>query len=364
MKKSNAKKHKGFIFIAVAVLLISAITAGIVFYPKDNEEDDIIWREYEVQQGDIVASFDGAGKVEFEEIPHSFASDLKIEKIFVEVGQEVKKGDKLVQYSKTEIEEKISELKQSLETAEIALDNAENALETSKLQKKSSDNQNLSDEKIKNKLDEMDIAAQNNAVKSAKAELNKIKAELKEAQNLLNTPDLTATAEGVVIKINYSEGDEVSAKQPVVSIGASDKKLVTVKVSQDDIGSVEVNQEVEMRFPSDPDQAILGKVCKKSSVPAEGSDDVNYLVTIAFDENQDELMQGMTCSVKFVLKKVENVLILANKAISLKDGKQFVTVKLADGTHEQREIETGFSDGRISEIKNGLANGDIVVVAG
>lgn len=54
MKKSNAKKHKGFIFIAVAVLLISAITAGIVFYPKDNEEDDVIWREYEVQQGDIV----------------------------------------------------------------------------------------------------------------------------------------------------------------------------------------------------------------------------------------------------------------------------------------------------------------------
>ena len=85
---------------------------------------------------------------------------------------------------------------------------------------------------------------------------------------------------------------------------------------------------------------------------------------IAFDEPQEELLQGMTCSVKFIQKRVENVLTLANKAITLTDGKQTVIVQMADGSHEEREIKTGFSDGRTSEVTSGLSAGEIVVVAG
>jgi len=37
---------------------------------------------------------------------------------------------------------------------------------------------------------------------------------------------------------------------------------------------------------------------------------------------------------------------------------------MADGSHEEREIKTGFSDGRTSEVTSGLSAGEIVVVAG
>ena len=75
-------------------------------------------------------------------------------------------------------------------------------------------------------------------------------------------------------------------------------------------------------------------------------------------------LEGMTCSVKFIQKRVENVLTLANKAITLTDGKQTVIVQMADGSHEEREIKTGFSYGRTSEVTSGLSAGEIVVVAG
>ena len=104
-------------------------------------------------------------------------------------------------------------------------------------------------------------------------------------------------------------------------------------------------------------------MCIRDS-PKDGGDGVSYEVIISLDEDDPELLEGMTCNVKFILKKVENVLTLANKAITLREGKQYVTVKLPDGSHEEREIKTGFSDGRISEVTDGLSDGDIVVVAG
>ncbi|MGL4336089.1 MAG: HlyD family efflux transporter periplasmic adaptor subunit, partial [Turicibacter sp.] len=59
-----------------------------------------------------------------------------------------------------------------------------------------------------------------------------------------------------------------------------------------------------------------------------------------------------------------DVLMLSNKAITLKDGKQVVNVKNEDGTVTETEITTGFSDGKNSEIISGLSEGDTVVVGG
>ena len=111
-------------------------------------------------------------------------------------------------------------------------------------------------------------------------------------------------------------------------------------------------------------RSISGRVIEKNLVPTQGTEGVTYTVKIAFDEPQEELLQGMTCSVRFIQKRVENVLTLANKAITLTDGKQTVTVQMPDGSHEEREIKTGFSDGRTSEVISGLSAGEIVVVAG
>lgn len=481
MKRIKFQKHKKIIVAATCGVLILGIAAGILLRPKSETNEDVIWREYPVERKDIVASLDGSGKLEFTKVEHSFSVDLKIKEIFVEVGQEVKKGDKLVEYSKEDIEAKIAECEAALETAERSLQDlknsqqaeklqndlsnaqsqqqAQNAYESSKracentiqeleqkakqLQEKIdslkleleeaskanetnpqteqesteteqepaetisvSDNQiadltaqisaaqseleavkqqletqrstlaNLTadyekqcnhsqqNQGIQNQIDSLNNASKENAVKNAQAEVDKAKKSLSDAQSLLDTPVLTAKTDGIVTAINHLPGEEVPAGRAIVVIGDSQKKQVTILVSQEDIASVAVGQPVELRFSSAPENAVDGKVIKKSLLPADGGDGVSYEVIISLDQDDLELLEGMTCSVKFILKKVEKVLTLANKAITLRDGKQYVTVKLPDGSHEEREIETGFSDGRISEVTGGLSDGDIVVVAG
>ena len=431
MKRIEFPKHKKIIAAATCSVLILGIAAGVFFRPKSKTDEDVIWREYAVERSDIVASLAGGGKLEFTKVDHSFSVDLKIKEIFVEVGQEVKKGDKLVEYSKEDIEAKIAECKAVLETAKRSLQDIQNSQQAEKLQNDLANaqsrqqaqnayesarrecentiqeleqkikelqesnaeqseveavkqqletqrstlanltadyekqcNQSQQNQGIQNQIDSLNNASKANAVKNAQAEVDKAKKSLSEAQSLLDTPVLVAESDGIVTAINYMPGEEVPADKAIVVIGDSQQKQVTISVSQEDIASVEIGQLVELRFSSAPESAVDGKVIKKSLLPKDGGDGVSYEVTIALDEDDPELLEGMTCSVKFILKKVENVLTLANKAITLRDGKQFVTVKLPDGSHEEREIKTGFSDGRISEVTDGLSDGDIVVVAG
>ena len=457
MKRIRFQKYKKIIAAAACGILILGVAAGILLHPKSEANEDVIWREYPATRSDIVASLDGGGKLEFTKVEHSFSVDLKIKEIFVEVGQAVKKGDKLVEYSKEDVEAKIAECKTALETAERSLQDiknsqqaekltndlanaqsrqqAQNAYESSKresentiqeleqkvkqLQKKIDSlkseleknasaedgqiaevnaqisaaqaelesvkqqletqrstladltadyetqcNQSQQNQGIQDQIDSLNNAGKESAVKNAQAEVDKARKNLSEAQSLLDTPILTAETDGIVTAINHLPGEEVPAGRAIVVIGNSQKKHVTISVSQEDIASVEIGQSVELRFSSAPEDAVDGKVIKKSLLPKDGGDGASYEVIISLDKEDPQLLEGMTCSVKFILKKVENVLTLANKAILLRDGKQYVTVKLPDGSHEEREIKTGFSDGRISEVTDGLSDGDIVVVAG
>ena len=268
-------------------------------------------------------------------------------------------------------ENQIVDLNTQISAAQSELEAAQQQLETqrSTLAKLTADyetqcNQSQQNQGIQNQINSLINAGKENAVKNAQAEVDKAKKSLLEAQLLLDTPILMAEEDGIVTTINNLPGEEVPANKAIVVIGNSQKKQVTILVSQEDIASVEVGQSVELRFSASPENAVDGKVIKKSLLPTEDGDGASYEVIISLDEDDPELLEGMTCSVKFILKKVEKVLTLANKAITLRDGKQYVTVKLVDGSHEEREIKTGFSDGRITEITDGLSDGDIAVVAG
>lgn len=268
-------------------------------------------------------------------------------------------------------EEKLTSLKEQLQQAETDLEGAKTELETHKTALESLEsnynnqtNQNKEKHLTKEQINALDNASLDNAIINAQADLEKIQIDLDKANEILTTLELKAKADGIVTELKYDEGDDVPAQKSVVTIGSSGEKRIVTQVSQEDIGSVEIGQEVEMQFMSAPDNTLKGRVLKKRLVPSEGGDGITYKVTIEFEEEQPELLQGMTCSIKFILKRVEHVLTLSNKAIELKNGKQIVTVLLPDGTHEEREIKTGFSDGRVSEITSGLSDGEVVVKAG
>ena len=151
--------------------------------------------------------------------------------------------------------------------------------------------------------------------------------------------------------MNYSKGATTSLDTPVITIGESDKVLAEINVSQNDITKIEEGQAVYISVSAFQDEKLKGKVKYINLKPNSQGNSITYSVTVEGDKNNLNILHGMTVSTQFIVKEVKDVLMLSNKAITLKDGKQIVNLRQEDGTLKEVEITTGFSDGKNSENK-------------
>ena len=92
------------------------------------------------------------------------------------------------------------------------------------------------------------------------------------------------------------------------------------------------------------------------------NDNGDYLVTITVDKTDQMVLPGMKAFATIILKEKQDVLTISNKAILLEDGVQYVNIKNENGELVKTKITTGFSDGRISEVLDGLSENDVAIV--
>ena len=181
---------------------------------------------------------------------------------------------------------------------------------------------------------------------------------------LKESPILYANTDGIVSAINAKVGDKISAGVSIVDIGESAKVTAELTISQNDIVNIEVGQEVTLEISTYQDEKFKGKVTYLNLKPNSQGNSTTYSATVELEPTDYKLLEGMTVSAQFIIKEVKDVIMLSNKAIVLKDGKQFVKLKNEDGSTTEVEIQTGFSDGKNTEITGGLNEGDTVVIGG
>lgn len=75
------------------------------------------------------------------------------------------------------------------------------------------------------------------------------------------------------------------------------------------------------------------------------------------------LKPGMTASATVVFAQKENVLAVPNRAIRIQGQSRVVDV-LVDGRTEARTVKVGLSSDQVTEITEGLAEGEQVVIPG
>lgn len=325
--------------IITLILGVCVIGGAILLVMKHHQDKEVIKerREHVVVVDDITVGIDGGGTAKLDETKHNFKISGTVEEIYVKKGQKIKKGNKIAKLSDNQINSQIDELQ---------IDQKSKYEIVNQLKKQK-----------KNTPDDISLDSQ---IKTAQSELDKVNKKIKDLKSDLDKIYIYAKVDGIVIDIGYELGAEATPSKSVAVIGTGENIYLDILIPQTDIPSIKENQEVRVTFETYPDTEIKGNVEEKSYVSSSEGEDVDYKVRAKIDTKDLEVYPGMTAEVKFIIKSKEDVVQVPNKVIKIKDNKQIVKIK-ENNKIKEVEVKTGFSDGNVTEILEGLKEGQTVV---
>lgn len=196
------------------------------------------------------------------------------------------------------------------------------------------------------------------------AAIDQAEADLAVAQSALGMVDLTTPIAGTVASVAIAAGDavEASSTTAVITVLGEDGYTVSTTVSLSQVDLVEVGQTAQVRASS-TDEELTGTVTGIGLLNASTtSSDPSYTVDIALDPSDAALFDGSSAQVSIAVAASDATLTVPSSAVHLDGGTATVQV-LRDGTVEEVEVERGAVGPERTEIADGLAEGDEVVLA-
>lgn len=194
----------------------------------------------------------------------------------------------------------------------------------------------------------------------------KIGDEVNEDQKLVqyNSDKLKLSSiDGVITQVNIRKGQVVDSTKPSIVVMDATKLIVKADVKQRDISNVQVGQEVNISGDALPkERKIVGKVEEISQVAKTVATQALIEVKVRIDGQVPEALKaGMSVSCDIKLSRKENALVITYDAIKEVGGDKFVFV-VKGGKLEERKVILGASYGITVEVKEGLSEGENVVL--
>jgi len=305
-----------------------------------------------------------------------------IQKLFVDFNSKVKAGDVVAQIDPVLFKATVTQAEGDLASAQAALELAKiNALRTQALVAK----QNSSQQDLDQAMANLHQAEANLKIKQGA--LDKAKADLDHCT-------ITSPVDGEVISRSVDVGQTVAAslQAPVIFTIANDltKMQIDANVAEADVGVVAVDQQVDFSVDAFPARTFHGKVVQVRNAPITVQNVVTYDTVIGVNNADLKLKPGMTANVSIMIAHKDDVLQIKNAALRYRPADGAATPPQAKGTppprgraaagRERRNertvyvlsgnkpepvmIKTGIGDGVVTEVLEGLKEGDRVITAG
>lgn len=363
---------KLFIKIFIFLLLLGGGYYAYEHYYKKNEK--IIYKTISPTKGDIAHSIESVGEVYATSIVNVGAQvSGQIKKLYVKVGDEVKKGDKIADID----DEK---QKDELKRQEAQLNIYKSRLKSKRISvgiiKKEYEREKALYKKRATSLESLE-KAKNNYIQN-RAGIEEIEANIAQANIALNTAKtnlaytkIIAPMDGTIISIPTKEGQTVNANQstPNIAIVANLTQMeVRMQIAEGDITKVKVGQKIRFSILSDEKEfnATLNSIDPAYTRASDNlsrtanSAAVYYYAKFIVPNEEGLLRIGMTTQNSIIIKESKEVLLLPVSATYNKEGKTFVYI-LKNEEPVKQNIEVGVSDGINIEIKSGITLEDKVI---
>ncbi|MCI0343293.1 MAG: hypothetical protein L0216_19475 [Planctomycetales bacterium] len=154
-------------------------------------------------------------------------------------------------------------------------------------------------------------------------------------------------------------GEKVQAGTVLMTVFTPGELAVAVDVPERDLFSVEADRRGTVTPVSLPDVALEGRCRAPARVGRSKDAKLSFECRIELGPADARLSPGMKAKVKIPLGEIRDALLVPPAAIH--DGQVWV---LRDGQATAREVTLGRSDGKMTEVKSGLAEGEEVLPHG
>jgi len=199
----------------------------------------------------------------------------------------------------------------------------------------------------------------------AAAILKQSEANARSSQIQLDYTVIRAPVSGVVASVSTQVGETVAASfasPTFVTIIDLDRLEIWAYVDETDIGRVEVGQQATFTVDTYTGTEFQGTVTAIQPKAEIVDNVVNYVTLIEIGPTEGEILRPeMTTTVNIILEGREDVLTLPNGAVRRDADGLFAFIPGPQGL-ERKPVLTGYRGRDYTEVLEGLAEGDEVVV--
>lgn len=202
-------------------------------------------------------------------------------------------------------------------------------------------------------------------VGSLRANVSRELASVRQYQEDFDKTSLKALSDGVISELAVEVGENITANQQVVTI-ISPTLSIEVDVSESDIAKVAIDDPVMITLDAFGDDVLFnGHVLRVEPAETEISGVIYYKTDIVIDDADGRnIRPGMTANIDIETDKVENVVVVPQRAILEENGDRYVRIvtNAEKGEFEKKEVTLGLrGDSGLVEVKTGLRAGEEVV---
>ncbi len=274
----------------------------------------------------------------------NIASEIvgKIQKIYVKVGQRIKKGDLLCKISDVDAIANLSVTQARYGKAKRVYEHAV-------------------------KLAEKKLIAVDN-LEDIKCDFQIAEAEYQKAVNNYNKTRIYSPISGTIIQINVEEGEIVimgTMNNPgtvILTVANLDKMLAVVKISEGEIPFLKVGQKVLVSAEAIPSRKFAGVVSEIGMTPIKSDEGgIDFECFVELTDTCFLLKPGMTVKAEIITAFQDSTLTLPISAITDSAGVEYVFLYTSHRA-KKKEVKTGIYSDTDIEITSGLKIDDTVII--
>ncbi|MBR1394295.1 MAG: efflux RND transporter periplasmic adaptor subunit [Prevotella sp.] len=355
------------LWIAVGVVAVAVIAYLLLSGGK--KEEKTTFETAKVEQGNIQTTITATGTIEpVTSVTVGTQVSGIVSRLYVDYNSVVKKGQVIAELDKTNLISELNAQKANLSSAQSSLNYQQSNYNRYKT---------LYDKGLVSADEYENALLQYN---QAKEQVASARESVQRAQTNLGYATITSPIDGVVLSKAVEEGQTVAASFNTPELFTIAQDLTDMRVIADideaDIGGVKEGQRVTFTVDAFPDDRFEGRVTQVRQQATTESNVVTYEVVISAPNNDLKLKPGLTANVTIFTLEKNGVLTVPAKALRFMPNEAFLekgqTIEDVEAptklwtregnTFKAHKVETGTSNGMLTEIVSGISAGTEVLV--